>query len=85
MRARDTSSPGAWQGRTGWLRRRERGGGPALLYVTCGVTTAVVLAITLLAVSAWPWMVGVAFVVLALAVAVLMGFIALMLTDRDGL
>jgi hypothetical protein len=85
MRARDTSLPGAWQGWTGWLRRREHGGGPALLYVTCGVTTAVVLAITLLAVSAWPWMVGVAFLVLALAVAALMGFIALMLADREGL
>src|SRR5690242_16447390 len=67
MRARDTSSPGAWQGWTGWLRRREDGGGPALLYVTCAVTTAVVLAITLLAVSAWTWMVGVAFMVLVLA------------------
>jgi hypothetical protein len=30
-------------------------------------------------------MVGVAFMALALAVAILTGFIALMLTDRDGL
>jgi hypothetical protein len=69
----------------GWLRRREHRGGPALLYVTCGVTTLVVLAITLLALTERPWMVGVAFMALALAVGVLTGFIALMLTDRDGL
>jgi hypothetical protein len=53
--------------------------------VTCGVTTAVVLAITLLALTEEPWMVGIAFIALAIAVATLMGFIALMLTDRDGL
>lgn len=85
MRATDTSSPGAWQGWTTWLRRREHGGGPALLYVTCVVTTVVVLAITLLALVEQPWMVGIAFIALAFAVAVLTGFIALMLTDRDGL
>lgn len=85
MRARDTTSLGAWQGSMGWLRRREHGGGPALLYVTCGVTTLVVLAITLLALTERPWMLGVAFMALALAVAVLTGFLALMLTDRDGL
>jgi|SRR5690242_8640422 len=85
MRARDTSSAGAWQGWTSWLRRREHGGGPALLYVTCGVTAIVVLAITLLAVTEHLWMVGVAFVALVVAVAALMAFIALMLTDQDGL
>jgi hypothetical protein len=84
MRARDTTSPGAWQGWTAWLRRRDQGGGPALLYVTCGVTAVVVLAITLLALTEQPWMVGIAFIALAIAVATLMGFIALMLTDRDG-
>jgi hypothetical protein len=84
MRARDTSSPGAWQGWTDWLRRRDQEGGPLLLYVTCGVTTVVVLAITLLALSAKPWMVGIAFIALAFAVVTLMGFIALMLTDRNG-
>jgi hypothetical protein len=85
MRARDRSSPGAWQGWTGWLRRREHGGGPALLYVTSGVTTLVVLAITLLALTEQHWMVGVAFITLVFSVAVLTGFIALMLTDQDGL
>jgi hypothetical protein len=85
MRARDTSSPGAWQGWTDWLRRREQGGGPALLYVTTGVTTLVVLAITLLALSEQQWMVGVAFIALAFSVAILTAFIALMLTDQDGL
>ncbi|HEX6460385.1 MAG TPA: hypothetical protein VF032_15805 [Thermoleophilaceae bacterium] len=84
MRARDTSSAGAWQGWTSWLRRREHRGGPALLYVTCGVTSLVVLAITLLAVTGHSWMVGVAFIALMLAVAALMGVLALMLTDRDG-
>jgi hypothetical protein len=85
MRARDTSSAGAWRGWTSWLRRREHGGDPALLYVACGVTAVVVLAITLLAVTEHVWMVGVAFIALVVAVAALMGFIALMLTDRDGL
>jgi hypothetical protein len=85
MRERDTSSPGAWQGWTGWLRRREQRGGPALLYVTSGVTTLVVLAITLLALTEQHWMVGVAFITLAFSVAVLTAFIALMLADRDGL
>jgi hypothetical protein len=85
MRARDTSSPGASQGWTGWLRRREQGGGPALLYVTIGVTALVVLAITLLALTEQFWMVGVAFIALAFSVTALTGFIALMLTDRDGL
>ena len=84
MRARDTTSPGAWQGGIGWLRRREHGGGPALLYVTTSVTTLVVLAITLLALTEQPWMVGVSFIALVVATAVLTGFIALMLSDRDG-
>jgi len=84
MRATDTSSAGAWHGWASWLRRRDHGGGPALLYVTCGVTSVVVLAITLLAVTELSWMVGVAFIALVLAVAALMGFIALMLGDRDG-
>lgn len=66
------------------MRRRELGGGPALLYMTCGVTTLVVLAITLLALTERPWMVAVSFIALTFAVAALMGFIALMLTDRDG-
>jgi hypothetical protein len=52
--------------------------------VTCGVTSVVVLAITLLAVTELPLMVGVAFIALVLAVATLMGFIALMLTDPEG-
>jgi hypothetical protein len=69
----------------GWLRRREHAGAPALLYVTSLVTTLVVLAITLLALTEQSWMVGAAFIALALAVAVLTGFIALMLTDREGL
>ena len=84
MRARDTTSPGAWQGWRGWLQQRDAGGGPALLYVTCVATTVVVVAITLLAVTAQPWMVGVAFIALAFAVSAVTGFIALMLADRDG-
>jgi hypothetical protein len=84
MRARDTSPGGAWQGWASWLRRRDHAGGPALLYMTCGVTSVVVLAITLLAATELALTVGVAFIALVLAVATLMGFIALMLTDRDG-
>ncbi len=83
MRARDTSS-GVWQGWRGWLQQRDADGGPALLYVTSVATTVVVLAITLLALNAQPWMVGVAFIALAFSVSALTGFIALMLTDRDG-
>jgi hypothetical protein len=83
MRARGTSSEGAWRVVAGWLRRREPGGGPALLYVTGIVTTCVVLAITLLAVVDRAWMVGVAFIVLALSVAGLMGVIAALLADGD--
>jgi Na+/melibiose symporter-like transporter len=83
MRARDTSSPGAWRALAGWLRRREPGGGPALLYVTGIVTTCVVLAITLLAVVDRTWMVAVAFIVLVLSVAALMGVIGALLADGD--
>jgi hypothetical protein len=68
----------------GWLQRRAEGGGPALLYVTGAVTTLVVLAITLLALTRQPWMVGVSFIALVFAAAALMGFIALMLADRGG-
>jgi hypothetical protein len=84
MRARDTSSPGAWQGWRGWLQQRDGGGGPALLYVTCVATIVVVVAITLLALIAHSWMVGIAFIALALSVAAVMGLIALMLRDTDG-
>ena len=84
MRARDTSPQGAWRGWRGWLRQRDAGGGPALLYVTCIATTVVVLAIALLALNAQPWMIGVAFVALAFSVSAVTGFIALMLNDRDG-
>lgn len=68
----------------GWLQRSDRAGGPALLYVTTGVTTCVVLAIALLAIVERAWMVGVAYLVLLLSIAALTGFIAVMLADRDG-
>jgi hypothetical protein len=84
MRASDTTPAGEWRGTAGWLRRREHGGGPALLYVTGGVTTCVVLAITLLAIVDELWMVAVAVVVLGLSVTAVTAFIALMLRDRDG-
>jgi hypothetical protein len=84
MRARDTSTPGDWQGLRGWLQQRDARGGPALLYVTGIATTVVVLAITLLALNGEPWAVGIALVALALSVAAVTGFIALMLGDRDG-
>ena len=47
-------------------------------------TTVVVVAITLLALTNEPLMVGLAFIALVFAVSALMGFIALMLTDGDG-
>jgi len=83
MRARDTS-PGAWQGWRGWLQQRDAAGGPALLYVTAAATTVVVVAITLLALTNEPLMVGLAFIALVFAVSAVMGFIALMLADGDG-
>jgi len=83
MRARDTT-PGAWQGWRGWLQQRDAAGGPALLYVTAAATTLVVVAITLLALTNEPLMVGLAFIALVFAVSAVMGFIGLMLTDGDG-
>ena len=66
------------------MQQRDAAGGPALLYVTAAATTVVVVAITLLALTNEPLMVGLAFIALVFAVSAVMGFIALMLTDGDG-
>jgi hypothetical protein len=85
MRARDTSSPsGAWRGSAVWLGRRDGAGGPALLYLTGGLAAFVVLAITLLAVVEQAWMLGVALIVLALSIAALTGFIAVMIAGNEA-
>jgi hypothetical protein len=67
-----------------WLQRPERLGIPTLLYVTSAATALIVLVISALALTGHPWMVGVAFAALALAVTAVSSFMGLMLSDRDG-